>query len=153
MPSGWRLVKKEFAASAFDGEGARINSGRWNSVGVAVVYSAQSQSLALLEVLVHLEDRSLLSKYWMGAVHFKESHISRIDERKLPPNWRDEVPPMALQEIGDEWVKERRSVVLRVPSAIVVDEVNYLINPQHPDFNSLQIEQPHPFPVDERLKR
>jgi RES domain-containing protein len=151
VPTGWRIVKSRYAATAFDGEGARIHGGRWNSPGTAMVYTAQSRSLAVLEVLVHLQRTSVLASYSLIAARFDEDLVERLDRSALPPGWRESPPPPALQEIGDEWVQSRRSAVLEVPSAIVGEESNYLLNPAHPDFPRIVIEEPHPFDLDPRL--
>ena len=154
MITAYRIVKSRHAASsraAFDGEGARLFGGRFNSPGTAVVYAAASESLAILEVLVHLEDAGLLPSYSLLAATFEEAVVERFDETLLPEGWRSDPPPMAAQAVGDAWVKEERSAVLEVPSAVVPRERNYLMNPLHPDFNTVQLSEPEPFAFDERL--
>lgn len=151
MPTAWRIVKSRFAARAFDGEGARLYGGRWNSVGVRMVYTAGSVSLAVLEMLVHLENTDVLPAYSICAVHFDDAVVTSLDRSKLPANWRDSPSPPELLTMGDAWVASRSSAVLEVPSAVVESESNYLINPDHPDFASLLIEPPGPFTFDPRL--
>ena len=153
MITAYRIVKSRHADSsraAFDGEGARLFGGRFNSPGTAVVYAAGSESLAILEVVVHLEDAGILPSYSLCAATFDEGVLERLDETLLPEGWRSE-PPLAAQAIGDAWVKEERSAVLEVPSAVVPRERNYLINPLHPDFYAVQLSEPEPFAFDERL--
>lgn len=151
MLTAWRIVKTRFAAQAFDGEGARLNGGRWNSAGVRMVYTASSISLAVLELVVHLENTDVLPSYSLIQVHFDESLVSHLDRRGLPPNWASHPAPPDLFTIGDEWIAGQSSVVLDVPSVIVESETNYLINPVHPDFKSLTIDPPRPFRLDPRL--
>jgi RES domain-containing protein len=151
MPTGWRIVKTRFAERPFDGEGARLYGGRWNSVGVRMVYTAGSVSLAVLEMLVHLESSDLLPSYSLCAVHFDETVMIRLDRSRLPDNWRDSPAQPELLMIGDAWIAARSSAVLEVPSAVVESESNYLVNPGHPDFASLVIDPPHPFTFDPRL--
>lgn len=153
MASGWRIVKTRHANTAFDGEGARLYGGRWNSPGTRMVYIASSVSLAVLEILVHLDRASLLSSYSLIAVQFDDILIQRLERRKLPEGWRDYPAPSELQRIGDEWVASRRSAVLEVPSVIVEDESIYLINPAHPEFASVSVGEPQPFHFDQRLVR
>lgn len=151
MPIAWRIVKTRFAAQAFDGEGARLYGGRWNSVGVRMVYTAGSVSLAVLEILVHLENTDVLPAYSLCAVHFDDTVVTNLDRARLPPNWRDSPSPPELLTIGDAWIASGKSAVLEVPSAIVESESNYLINPAHPDFASVVIEPSQPFTFDPRL--
>ncbi len=153
MPTAWRIVKTRFTAQAFDGEGAHLNGGRWNSVGVRMVYTAGSISLAVLELVVHLENTQVLPSYSLFAVHFNDSVVTRLDGSRLPTNWASNPAPPELFTIGDAWIASQSSVVLEVPSAIVESETNYLINPGHPDFKSLIIDPPRPFRLDPRLVR
>lgn len=151
MPTAWRIVKTRFATRAFDGEGARLYGGRWNSVGVRVVYTAGSVSLAVLEMLVHLENADVLPAYSLCAVHIDEVLMTSLDRLRLPANWRDSPSPPELLTLGDAWIVSRFSVVLEVPSAVVESESNYLINPEHPDFKMLVMDPPQPFTFDPRL--
>ena len=152
MPAGWRITKATRAATAFDGEGARLHGGRWNSPGMAVVYTAGSQSLAVLELLVHLQASRLLAAYVSIRATFDTRLVETIDTTAMPPNWRRYPAPVALRQIGDRWIAERRSAILQLPSAIVQAESNYLLNPQHPDFRSVVIARAEPFELDSRLK-
>ena len=127
--SAWRIVKRKHAKNAFTGEGARIFGGRWNTPGVPLIYTAASQSLAVLEILVHLEAPELLQKYVILEARIEESLITDLDQSRLPENWID------------EWARARVSPVLRVPSAIVTSEYNFLINPLHRAFSRLKIAQ------------
>jgi RES domain-containing protein len=151
MPTGWRITKSSRAATAFDGEGARLHGGRWNSPGTAMVYTAQSQSLAALELLVHLQSSEILAAYSSIAVTFSDRLIEVLDPAALPRQWRRFPGPVALQEIGDRWVVANRSVVLQVPSALVPAETLFLLNPGHADFAKLEIGSPIPFEFDQRL--
>lgn len=151
MPTAWRIVKSRHGASAFDGEGARLYGGRWNSPGTRMVYTAQSKSLAILEVLVHLQKSSVLPSYSLRAAHFGEELLERLDRLELPGDWREHPAPPALRRIGDTWVEEGRSCVLEVPSVVVEEESNYLLNPLHPDFDYITIGEPEPFEFDPRL--
>lgn len=147
----WRIVKARHAAQAFSGEGARQSGGRWNSPGVAVVYAAGSASLAMLEVLVHLQSQELLKKYVLFEVTFDESLLTTIDLKSLPRTWRRSPPPTAAQHVGDQWITGGASAVLRVPSTIVLGEWNYLLNPAHKDFSSIAIGPRQPARFDPRL--
>ncbi|MEJ2013195.1 MAG: RES family NAD+ phosphorylase [Anaerolineales bacterium] len=147
----WRIVKARYAESAFSGEGARLYGGRWNSPGVPVVYAAQHQSLAVLEVLVGLEDAGLLPRFVLFRVEFDEKLVETLADAALPRDWRANPPPRSTQRLGDAWAVEGRSAVLSVPSAVVPAERVYLLNPRHPDFGALAIEGPYPYAFDPRL--
>jgi RES domain-containing protein len=149
--TAWRITKRKHARNAFTGEGAREFGGRWSNPGTAIVYTAQSQSLAALEMLVHLDTPELLQKYLLLAVEIDDALVMHVERSKLPRNWRTDPPPAQVRTIGDEWVLAGRSAVLRVPSALVPSESNYLLNPGHPDFSKLHIGKPVPFHFDPRL--
>jgi len=147
----WRLLKTRLAATAFDGEGPRLYGGRWNSVGVRVVNGSSSSALAVLEVLVHLENPAPLPAYSMVIGSVPDDSIEEYDVRALPANWSTSPVPPETQAIGDEWVRSGRSLALRVPSAVVPHATNLLINPEHPDFGRVSVESTDPFTFDPRL--
>lgn len=149
--SAWRITKQKHAKSAFSGEGARIYGGRWNSPGTRVIYTAQSQALAVLEMLVHLDSPELLKRYSLFEVEIDLSVVEELDLSSLPRNWMGNPAPAEVQAIGDDWVASRRSAVLRVPSALVPAESSFLLNPHHPDFNKLHIGKAVPFQFDPRF--
>jgi RES domain-containing protein len=149
--TAWRIVKARHAAGAFDGEGALLDGGRWNSPGTPLVYTSGSAALAALEMLVHLGRRSTLSAYVLIACTFEERLVQRLDMKRLPPNWRSYPAPPELQLIGDEWAKSATSAVFEVPSAVIETEWNYLLNPHHRDFTAIRVGDPRPFDFDERL--
>ncbi len=153
MPTAWRIVKATRARSAFDGEGARRHGGRWNSPGVRLVYTAESASLAALELLVHLQASRLLAAYALVPARFDAALVETVAARDLPPRWREYPAPVALQEIGDGWARGRRTAVLQVPSSVVPVESHFLINPDHPEFRQIAIGAPERFELDPRLRR
>ena len=151
MIRAWRIVKTRYTADAFSGEGARIYGGRWNSSGVAMVYTGGSKSLATLELLVHLHSTSLLPSFSICPVDFDTSLVESLDSALLPRDWRESPPPISLQKFGDDWISKGSSVVLKVPSAVIETENNYLINPEHKDFKKLVIGSMEAFDLDPRL--
>jgi RES domain-containing protein len=134
---GYRLVKRKWLQTAFDGEGARLYGGRWNSKGKACVYLASAESLAMLEVMVHLDDYRLLTHYALLEVAIPENALMRLPADSLPEDWMEEPAPSSTAEIGDSWLESQSSLALVVPSVVVPRETNYLINPNHPDFQAL----------------
>ena len=153
MITTWRIVKSKYAASAFDGEGARIAGGRWNSKGRRVVYTSESAALAALELLVHLGRSRSLPDYVVFSCTFSERLVETVDTDTLPPNWRTYPAPTTLARLGNAWLREGRTAVLRVPSAVIDTESNFLVNPDHPHFRRVSISAPEPFALDLRLLR
>lgn len=151
MIDAWRIVDVEFADKAFTGDGSFAFDGRWHSAGTRMVYTAESFSLATLEVLVQIPDRRKFSNYVVISCSFPEVLVEELDISHLPADWFETPGPAALQRIGDLWIREKRSAVLRVPSAVTRIESNYLINPQHEDFASIDIGEPRPLDLDVRL--
>ncbi len=151
MASAWRITKTKFAGSPLNAEGARLYGGRWNSPGVSVVYFAESISLAVLEVLVHLQSTRVLDSYSLIRIDFEPIMIQSIAANALPATWADFPAPRELQALGDAWVQSSESALLRVPSAIVPLEYILLLNPDHPDAAKLSVSQPIPFRLDSRL--
>jgi RES domain-containing protein len=149
MREAWRIVKAKHAATAFDGEGARLNGGRWNSVGARVVYVSFTKSLAALEILVHLK-LPVASQYIAIPIQFDDALVEIFPIKTLPPGWDAEPPSPVSQGIGDAWVRAARSALLALPS-VITGETNYLINPAHPDFGKIKIGKHEPFTFDPRL--
>lgn len=151
MPAAWRIVSDRFRGAAFDGEGARLYGGRWNTPGNPMVYVASSRSLAALEMLVHLGSavRSFTMRRYQ--VELPEACIEHLDMKRFDPVWLGPVIHPATQQLGDAWLQHRQSLILAVPSAIIPEELNYLINPRHRDAGNLNIADPEPFALDSRL--
>lgn len=125
--------------------------GRWNSVGTRMVYTASSIALATLELLVNLESEALLDKYYLNSVELDEQLIIGLDAAQLPDDWRAEPPSIRTKEIGDRWVADGASVALAVPSAVIPDEDNILLNPDHPDFAKVAVGPPSDYFFDRRI--
>jgi RES domain-containing protein len=153
MVTAWRVVKRKHFKSAFSGEGARLFGGRWNRPGTAMVYTAESQSLAALELLVRLDSAALLDEYVVCEAAIGERLIERLDAKRLPKHWDADPAPESVKEIGDRWVAEGSCAVLQVPSAVIPAESLYLLNPKHADFRELRLGAPMAFRLDRRLAR
>jgi len=150
MREAWRIVKEKHAATAFSGEGSARAGGRWNSRGVRVVYTSCWRSLAVLESLVHLNP-SVRFRYVALRITFDNALVEVFPRKALPRKWRVEPPPPSTKAVGDLWVLEARSVVLALPSVIIPEEFNFLLNPAHPDFKKIYIGKPERFAFDPRL--
>lgn len=127
--------------------------GRWNSPGTAMIYAADSPSLAALELLVGLEDAAFLSSFVLLSVDIPDPAIVDLKTDQLPADWRSYPAPPALARYGDAWIRAATSLALRVPSVVVPQQSNLLIHPKHPDFRSLVFGSPEPFHLDPRLLR
>jgi len=137
----WRLVRKRRLPDAFTGEGSRIVGGRWNNPGIRVVYTSSSLSLATLEYLTRASAlRAPLDVYsiWADVPDDLPMEIIRAD--RLVKRWRQYDPPVqSLCELGDAWFARGQTAVLRVPSAIIPAEDNFLLNPTHEGFGKIKI--------------
>jgi len=149
--TAWRLIKKSFARHAFDGEGARLYGGRWNSPGTPMVYCSATASLALLEVFANVQQAGFAAKFVLISCTFDESLVARLGIGELPADWRRSPGPPELQQMGDAWIQEANTPVLAVPSAIVEHELNYLLNPRHAAFRRIKRSRAKPFTFDLRL--
>ena len=146
----YRLIRAARAGDAFSGEGARLYGGRWNPPGYPVVYTSQSRALAVLKMFVHLtlEARSM---------HFLiyEITLPKAARLKLYDGsahvWRQPQQSSASQEAGRAWLADGKTLGFVVPSVVVPQEANYVLNPRHPQFARLRISKPEPFAFDLRL--
>jgi RES domain-containing protein len=151
MPSAWRIVRAARVKSAFTGEGARIYGGRWNSRGTAVIYVSEHESLAALELLVHLTPLPPDDRYLSFRLEWDDKLTERFPVKNLPAHWNAGPPDFQTMQIGDEWVRAGKSVALGVPSVLSASEMNFLLNPRHPDFQRIKIRQPVEYRFDSRL--
>jgi RES domain-containing protein len=147
----YRICKAENAAGIWTGAGARVFGGRWNSKGVAVVYTAENRSLAAMEQLVHLQSPRALTGYVIASATFDAEHVRRVETKELPRRWKAPVAPAGLKRLGDDWVTAGKHAVLAVPSAVMPGEWNYLLNPAHSAFAGFGRTKPEAFKYDARL--
>ena len=154
MIRAWRLARRAHSdppkSIAFNGHGSELFGNRWNPVGTVAAYASPSRALAALEYLVHL-DRDLVPRDLVfSEVSFEEDAI----ETAAPPSDWDIVGSASAVRYGERWLREERSLVLTVPSVIIRDEWNFVINPRHSRARALVISPTlQPFVYDERLLR
>ena len=145
----WRLCKQKHQDTAFSGEGGLYTSGRWHPKGFPIVYTAESLALATLEVFVHTESNQIplvaIRAYLPDALP-----IETVEIADLPAHWQEVSAYPELQRIGKQWLQSKGAPILKVPSAIVPVEFNYLLNPLHPDLK-LSLDPPKAFRFDHRL--
>lgn len=143
----WRLASNRHPP--LSGDGARLVGGRWNSPGQPVIYTSESLALCLAECLVHITG-ALPKDYQAVQLHLSDKDFTELPAKKLKPGWEDD---LALSRaVGDEWLRNERTLALIVPSAILPDSKNVLVNPQHPRKKSIRIISQKPFTFDPRLR-
>ena len=146
----WRISSA--AWSELGGEGARLAGGRWNSPGTPVVYMSATLSLAALELFVHLDPEDDPNDLIAGSAEIPPTlEIEYIRVKRLTREWRQYPAPEALAEIGTQWVGRGKTPILCVPSAVIPQERNYLLNPAHADFGRIRVNDPVPFHLDPRM--
>lgn len=134
----WRITRKPFLAQALEGLGAKRYGGRWNSKGVAVIYTSESLELAVLEALVHLDIDLIPKDVYQIGLELDDQLIAHV-HTPLPDGW-DSVPPYhpKVQAIGDQWIRSGSSLALRVPASVLPSRSNVLLNPAHPEISRLR---------------
>jgi len=138
---------------AYSGRGAADNGGRWNRPGIHVVYASSSLSLATLEYLVNIESNELPSDLVVIAARIPDDiEVARVSARDLPVDWRSSPSPVNLKKIGEGWLRKAETAVLFVPSAVIPEENNILLNPAHPQFARVLIGKPTRFVFDPRIR-
>ncbi|MDR9365905.1 MAG: RES family NAD+ phosphorylase [Balneolaceae bacterium] len=147
----WWICRREYKDSAFSGEGAKLYGGRFNSEGLAAVYTSGSLSLSLLEMLVQVNDRSYLRHCLVFQTDVPESLVDSSLMTDLPDRWNQIPYGHASQNFGDDWLSSSEGLALKIPSVVVPIEHNYVLNPNHPDFRNLQIEEMGQAGIDQRL--
>ena|SRR6266851_933962 len=151
MASAWRIVRAARVSTAFTGDGSRLYGGRWNSRGTPIVYLSEHESLAALEVFVQTMPLSPTEQYFSFRVDWDDKLTEYFSIRNLPSDWNAEPPTGDSMGIGDEWVRTARSAVLALPSLLSTSELNFLLNPAHPDFKKIKIGPPIQYRFDPRL--
>lgn len=132
------------------GKGAALHGGRWNSKDVYVVYTAESPALALLEAVVHI-GRIPVRNYCMLTLEIPADKTKTVKTEQLPANWHSNPAPDILRKWGDEFVEANKYLALLVPSVIMPEEHNFLLNPGHLDFRKIKITGSRTISIDDRL--
>lgn len=146
----FRLSSTKYA-SDLSGTGAKLHGGRWNQKGEAVLYTAGTRALALVEVLVHLTNAFLPLNYQLITIYIPDESITEISLKTLPKDWNHLEPSESTKLMSSRWLLENEYLTLKVPSVVVEGEFNYLVNPLHGDFSKIKLLKIAPFNFDERL--
>jgi RES domain-containing protein len=148
----YRVLRKSYARSPLDGEGAYLYGGRWSSPGTRLAYTSEHQSLAMLEYFVHLDPGDAPPDLVLVTAELPNdlpARVVAVDE--LPSSWRRSPAPAELARIGDEFAAEAKHCVLVVPSALAPHENNWLLNPQHREFRRVAVHEVEPLRYDPRM--
>ncbi len=146
----YRLVRSEYQDD-LSGYGAFLYGGRWNSKGQYALYGAEHISLAVLEIVVNYDrtTASLLPSYHLVELFIPDSEIIEIDRSVLKKTWSKDTD--YTRYIGDEFLQSRSDLVLKIPSAVIPEENNYILNPSHKNFSKIILERSKQYGLDNRL--
>lgn len=146
----WRITRE--AHVALDGEGARLYGARWTSRGTPAVYAASHLSLAALEYLVHIDAEDAPDDLVALRIGVPDD-VSELAcaPASLPTDWQQTPSPPRCRAIGDDWARREEELLLRVPSVLVPEESNVLVNPMHPDAVGVRLIGSRHFSYDVRL--
>jgi RES domain-containing protein len=152
--SAWRIDNAKWGGLSVTGKSSAVSGGRWNSAGISAIYASEHLAMAAHEKFVHLP-RPLphgmrLVKF---GIRFGSAALHRVDISQLPADWRREPVSPSTQALGDAWLRSKKTAILAVPSALIPDETNFLINPRHPDFAKIEFTPATPFEFEPRLVR
>jgi len=149
----YRSSKPKWAKD-LSGFGSYCAGGRWNSKGWSALYAAESPALAMLETLVHLNLARLPSDMCLTTIEVPDkASVTHVLEKDLPKGWSDDPGPDDVREIGDKWLREGNTLLLRIPSAVSPHEFNYLINPAHREMARVKVVRVEPAKVYVRLAK
>lgn len=147
----YRLAKAKYSAT-LSGKGAEQSGGRWNSKGVFMIYTSDSRALCTTEIAVHTPLGLLPLDYKIIIIDIPDSiKVLNLAASKLPAEWKLIPHSGSTQKIGDDFIRKNRATVLRVPSAVVSGDFNFLLNPMHADFSKIRIKKIEDFGFDARL--
>jgi RES domain-containing protein len=150
----YRVLRKAYARTPFDGEGAYRYGGRWSSPGTRLCYASEHQSLAMLEYFVHLDQDDPPGDLILAVAEVPDDlNRAQVETKRLPSNWRDPAAPPELARFGDEFARRGKDCLLRVPSVLAPNENNCLINPAHPDYKKIVVRATESLNYDPRMFR
>ncbi len=146
----YRIVRSEYKDD-LTGQGAFLYGGRWNSKGQYAVYAAEYISLAVLEIAVNYDrtQTRLLPSFYLAEIYVPDHNIIEIEQLALKQNWSTDMD--YTQYIGDQFLQSKSELALKIPSVVIPEESNFLLNPMHPDFKKISIENSREYGLDNRL--
>lgn len=147
----YRVGKTKYADDLM-GEGARLNGGRWNNKGVGCVYTSESRALALLEYTVNIDIDDIPRALSITTIEIPDRSMKILKEADLPGDWKHSPAPSSTKSFGSNLLLATNEPVIKIPSAIIPDEYNYLLNPLHLESNKFKIVSVRDFVYDVRIK-
>ncbi len=147
----FRITGKKYAGD-LSGYGAAMYGGRWNKKGIPVLYTGENKEIALLETIVHTPPL-FIPELDILTIEIPDDSITSIKIANLPKNWNLYPAPVILSEIGEKWIKEGKTIALKVPSCIIHNSHNYILNCRHSDYSRVKIVERKNFIFDSRLKK
>lgn len=148
----YRVSSPQYAGD-ITGTGAKLYGGRWNEKGTAVVYFASSRAMALMELLVHLRPQDLDRNYAIAVFEVPDNKIYKVSLELLPTDWKSDENKPALAKLCKRFIDEGKYLLMEVPSVLVEEESNYVLNPSHTDAARIKLISQRPFSFDHRLKK
>jgi RES domain-containing protein len=146
----YRLAQASYINDV-SGKGAELHGARWNSKGVAIIYTCPSRALCTVEIAAQTPLGSLPENYQLAHIFVPDVDMEFIQESDLPDNWRSLPSSVQTQKIGDTFISKNKHLIFKVPSATVQGEFNFLINPLHKAFKKVKVADVEPFSFDERI--
>ncbi len=147
----YRISSPQYAGD-LSGNGAKLYGGRWNDKGVAMVYLASTRALAMMELLVHLRPDDLEWNYVISVFEVPDDKVCEVDKDLLPAEWKAEESKYLLAKLGRKFIEEGKFLLMEVPSVLVEEESNYILNPLHLDAAKVKLISQRSFSFDHRLK-
>ena len=147
----FRLAKQKYSDD-LSGIGAKLTGGRWNNKGTKILYTSDSRALCTAEIAVHMPVGLIPKDYFLITLEMPDKiSLTQIDSKSLPKKWMDFPYSSITQKIGEDFISKGEFLILKVPSAVVQGDYNYLINPFHKDFDKVRLISKEKFNFDERL--
>lgn len=139
-------------ATDLSGEGARLHGGRWNHAGIPCLYTSSSRALAILEFSVNVNLGRILRHLKVTSIEIPENNIKALSIHELPGNWKDTPAPPSTKDFGTGLLNKMHHLVLKIPSTVVPEEFNYLVNPRHARISECSVVNMKDFVYDIRIK-
>ena len=147
----YRISKTKYATD-LSGEGAKLYGGRWNNKLIPCIYTSESRALALLEYTVNINIDDIPRALSIITLDIPDGAIYELSQSQLPGDWKDVPAPSSTRDLGSNLLNEAKNAVIKIPSAIISNDFNYILNPKHPDSKNFKIRDIKDFVYDIRIK-
>lgn len=147
----YRVCKTKFSKD-LSGEGARLNGGRWNHIDTPCIYTSESRALAIIEYSVNVNIDDIPRSLSITTIEIPDNEIQILSISDLPGNWQESPAPTSTKDLGTNLLENTNSLIIKIPSAIIPNEYNYLLNPLNPGSRNFKILHVADFIYDVRIK-